>query len=64
MRIDRAGFLVFRRILRFLDASVPIDTALEECRNSESGFGPQRLTALAAYSLRQALLAWLQDAQV
>ena len=43
---------------------MPVDAALEDCRESESGYGPQRLSTLAAYSLRLGLLAWLQDAQV
>ena len=53
-----------RHILRILNPTVPIDVALEDCRDSESGYGPQRLTTLAAYSLRLGLLAWLHDAQV
>ena len=43
---------------------MPVDAALEDCRESESGFGPQLLSTLAAYALRLSLLAWLQDAQV
>ena len=50
--------------MRILNPTVPIDVALEDCRESESGYGPQRLSTLAAYSLRMGLLAWLQDAQV
>jgi hypothetical protein len=53
-----------RHVLRILNPTVPIDVALEDCRESESGYGPQRLSTLAAYSLRLGLLAWLQDAQV
>ena len=43
---------------------MPVDAALEVCRESESGYGPQLLSTLAAYSLRLGLLAWLHDAQV
>ena len=53
-----------RHILRILNPTVPVDVALEDCRESESGYGPQRLSTLAAYSLRMGLLAWLHDAQV
>lgn len=52
-----------RHIQRILNPTVAIDTALEECRASEGGFGPQKLATLAAYALRLGLLSWLHDAQ-
>ena len=53
-----------RHIQRILNPTVAIDAALEDCRESDSGYGPQPLATLAAYSLRVGLLSWLQDAQV
>ena len=53
-----------RHIQRILNPTVAIETALEVCRASEGGFGPQKLATLAAYALRLGLLGWLHDAQV
>lgn len=55
----RAGVHGRRHIQRILNPTVAIDTALEDCRENESGYGPQRLATLAAYALRRGLLDWL-----
>ena len=41
-----------------------IEVALEACRDNESGYGPQKLAALAAYALRTGLLSFLTTVQV
>ncbi|KAL3130587.1 hypothetical protein ABBQ38_008392 [Trebouxia sp. C0009 RCD-2024] len=50
----------FRQAAGVLNPTVPIDSALETCRELGEGFGPQKLAVLAAYSLRQGLLVWLK----
>ena len=57
-------WFVCRHLLRILNPTVAIEVALEDCRASDNGFGPQRLATLASYALRLGLLSWLQDAQV
>ncbi|KAL0049662.1 hypothetical protein WJX82_007154 [Trebouxia sp. C0006] len=50
----------FRQAAGVLNPTVPIDSALETCRELGEGFGPQKLAVLAAYCLRQGLLVWLK----
>lgn len=52
-----------RHLLRILNPTVAIDAALEDCRENESGFGPQKLSTLASYALRQGLLNFLHGIQ-
>lgn len=50
--------------MRILNPTVAIEVALEDCRDDESGYGPQRLATLAAYALRTGLLDFLSTVQV
>lgn len=54
----------YRSILRILNPTMAIEVALEACRDNESGYGPQKLAALAAYALRTGLLSFLTTVQV
>ncbi|KAK9805084.1 hypothetical protein WJX73_003042 [Symbiochloris irregularis] len=49
----------FRQAAGVLNPTVAIDSALENVRELENGYGPQRLATLAAYALRINLLQWL-----
>ncbi|KAK9866030.1 hypothetical protein WJX84_004124 [Apatococcus fuscideae] len=51
----------FRETAGILNPTVAIDQALENVREMQDGFGPQKLAVLAAYALRQNLLVWLHD---
>lgn len=44
-----------------LNPTVAIDHALENVRELDDGYGPQRLVTLAAYALRINLLQWLEQ---
>ena len=44
-----------------LNPTVAIDNALENVRELDAGYGPQRLATLAAYALRINLLQWLEQ---
>ena len=44
-----------------LNPTVAIDSALENVRELDDGYGPQRLATLAAYALRINLLQWLEQ---
>ena len=52
-QVDSHGCHVDRHIQRALNPTVAVDSALEDCRENESGFGPQKLSTLAAHALRQ-----------
>lgn len=57
---NRAGH---RQAAELLDPRTPLDLALDNCRDTSAGIGPQRLSTMCARVLRWQHVTWLDDAE-
>ncbi len=52
-----------RQAAELLDPRTPLELALDNCRDTSAGIGPQRLSTMSARVLRWQHVTWLDDAE-